>query len=152
MEWFVHPDPAKRVLLAGTYNAHPVPVAAAIATIQRLLLNGGEVYRHVNALGDRMEQGIAKSLHKLALRAVVARQGSAFCVYFMDHCPEDWHDLAAQDDFALDERFRRELIDRGIYLFPCAAKQCSISFAHEVGDIEETLQHVESVLGSLPEE
>src|SRR5580692_10701149 len=36
MNYFVHPDASRRVLLAGTYNAHPVPVAAAIATIQRL--------------------------------------------------------------------------------------------------------------------
>lgn len=149
MEWFVHPAPAKRVLLAGTYNAHPVSVAAGIATIERLLMNGGEVYRHVKALGDRMEQGMVVSLRKLARKAVVARLGSAFCIYFMDHCPQDWHDLAAQHDFALDERFRRDLIDRGIYFFPCATKQCSISFAHQVGDIEETLEHVNSVLGSL---
>ena len=27
MDYFVHPDLSKRVLLAGTYNAHPVPVA-----------------------------------------------------------------------------------------------------------------------------
>src|SRR5438309_1406404 len=45
MNWFVHPEPAKRVLLAGTYNAHPVPTMAAIATIERLLMNDGEVYQ-----------------------------------------------------------------------------------------------------------
>ena len=36
MRYFVHPDAARRVLLAGTYNAHPVPTAAAIATIEKL--------------------------------------------------------------------------------------------------------------------
>src|SRR5205085_1267116 len=28
MDLFDHPDPAKRVLIAGTYNGHPVPTAA----------------------------------------------------------------------------------------------------------------------------
>jgi hypothetical protein len=29
MDLFTDPDPSKRVLLAGTYNGHPVPTAAA---------------------------------------------------------------------------------------------------------------------------
>lgn len=149
MDWFVHPDPAQRVLLAGTYNAHPVPVAAAIATIERLLMNEREVYRHVKDLGDRIERGITGILHNLGRKAVVARQGSAFSIYFMDHFPTDWHDLAANHDFRVDELFRRDLISRGIYFFPLATKQCSISFAHTSSDIEESLQHIEDVLGSL---
>jgi glutamate-1-semialdehyde 2,1-aminomutase len=146
MDWFVHPEPSKRVLLAGTYNAHPVPTAAAIATIQRLLRNGGEVYRHVEQLGEMMESGLQRVIDRLGVRAVVARQGSAFCIYFMDHLPKDWHDLAANHDFNLDEKMRAHLIDRGSFFFPLATKQCSISFAHTREDIEVTLRHVEDSL------
>ena len=146
MDWFVHPDPAKRVLLAGTYNAHPIPTAAAIATIERLLMNDGEVYRRVETLADRMESGLQDVFSRLSIQAVVARQGSAFCIYFMDHCPKDWHDLAANHNFRLDESFRRRLVDGGTYFFPVATKQCSISFAHTTGNVEETLEHVAAAL------
>jgi glutamate-1-semialdehyde 2,1-aminomutase len=146
MEWFVHPDPSKRVLLAGTYNAHPVPTAAAIATIERLVINDGEVYRHVESLGEQMEKGLEGILRGLDLEAVVARQGSAFCIYFMDHCPKDWHDLAAHHDFRFDEELRRKLIQLGIYFFPLATKQCSISFAHSRQDIQTTLEQVKCAL------
>ena len=146
MEWFVHPDPSKRVLLAGTYNAHPVPTAAAIATIERLLMNEGEVYRHIEALGQEMQQGLERILRSLSLEAVVARQGSAFCIYFMDHCPKDWHDLAAHHDVRFDESLRRKVIELGIYFFPLATKQCSISFAHTREDIEATLDQVSCAL------
>lgn len=146
MEWFVHPDPSKRVLLAGTYNAHPVPTAAAIATIERLVMNDGEVYRYVELLGQEMQEGLEEILRTQGLEAAVARQGSAFCIYFMDHCPKDWHDLAAHHDFRFDENLRRKLIDLGIYFFPLATKQCSISFAHTRQDIEATLRQVESAL------
>lgn len=146
MEWFVHPDPSKRVLLAGTYNAHPVPTAAAIATIERLLRNDGEVYRHVESLGQEMQQGLEEILSTRDLEAVVASQGSAFCTYFMDHYPKDWHDLAAHHDFRFDENLRRKLIERGIYFFPLATKQCSISFAHTREDIRTTLEQVEYAL------
>ena len=149
MEWFAHPEPSKRVLLAGTYNAHPVPTTAAIATIERLLMNEGEVYRHVEQLGGRMQQGLEKIVARLGLNAVVARQGSAFCLYFMDHCPKDWHDLAANHPFSLDEYLRRELIERGTYFFPVATKQCSISFAHSREDVEVTLRQVEESLRTI---
>lgn len=149
MDWFVHPEPSKRVLLAGTYNAHPVPTAAAIATIERLLMNGGEVYRHVESLGHQLHIGLERTIRSLGLKASVARQGSAFCIYFMDHCPRDWHDLAENHDFNLDERMRRELVRRGIYFFPLATKQCSISFGHTREDIEVTLREVQATLGSI---
>jgi glutamate-1-semialdehyde 2,1-aminomutase len=149
MNWFVHPEPSKRPLLAGTYNAHPVPTAAAVATIERLLMNDGEVYRHVEHLGDRMQQGLERIIAKQGLRAVVARQGSAFCVYFMDHCPKDWHDLAANHDFGLDGKMRQKLIERGVYFFPLPIKQCSISFAHSQEDIEVTLHEIQNTLSFI---
>jgi glutamate-1-semialdehyde 2,1-aminomutase len=140
MDLFVSPDASKRVLLAGTYNAHPVPTAAAIATITRLAADGGAAYRHLDALGERMENGLR------SLGLTVARQGSAFCIYFMDHKPVDWHDLAGNHDFAHDERMRREAIDRGVYLFPLATKQCSISLAHTEADIDFTLDVLDQSL------
>lgn len=146
MNYFVDPNSSKRVLLAGTYNAHPVPTAAAIATIQRLLMNDGEVYRHVESLGQQLQTGVERILIKNGMTAVVARQGSAFCIYFMDHLPKDWHDLATHHDFVLDEEMRRDMIDRGIYFFPLATKQCSISAAHSAADIEVTLDHLERSL------
>lgn len=146
MERFVDPSAQRRVLLAGTYNAHPVPTAAAIATIERLLMNDGEVYRQTEALGAMIQRGIEEILRKMGIIGVVARQGSAFCLYFMDHCPRDWHDLAMHHDFETDTAFRRMLIERGIYIFPFAAKQYSISAAHSSADVELTLRHMEDAL------
>ena len=146
MDWFAHPDPAKRVLLAGTYNSHPVPVCAAIATIERLVEDNGAVYRHVEILGSAMEAGIRQIIARVGVQAVVARQGSAFCIYFMDHPPLDWHDLASHHAFELDGKMRRNLIEDGIYFFPMATKQCSISAAHRMEHVEETLEKVERVL------
>lgn len=149
MDYFVHPDPAKRVLLAGTYNAHPVPTAAAIASIERLLSNDGEVYRRVERLGAMFEQEAGVILRKLSVPAMVARQGSAFCLYFMDHLPRDWHDLAEHHLFQLDEKLRREMIGRGVYTFPLATKQWSISAAHGEAEIEQTLEALQASLAAL---
>jgi len=151
MDRFVDPSPTRRVLLAGTYNAHPVPTAAAIATIERLVSNDGEVYRHTESLGKRMQSGLEEIFATLDFPAVVARQGSAFCWYFMDHLPKDWHDLASNHNFALDATLRALLVERGIYVFPLPPKQCSISAAHTVEDIDLTLEQVKEALGEAIE-
>lgn len=149
MEIFAHPDPAKRVLLAGTYNGHPVPTAAAIATIERLQKNNGEVYVHINALGQRLEAGVARILQDLEMPATFVRQGSAFCLYFMDHAPVDWHDILQHHSFPTDAAMRQAMVEAGIYFFPLPVKQGSISAAHTEADIDQTLEHWQGALAHV---
>jgi glutamate-1-semialdehyde 2,1-aminomutase len=140
MDLFAHPDPARRVMISGTYNGHPVPVSAAIATMERLIREEATLYPRLDALGQRMEEGLAAICAEFGMTATVARQGSAFCLYFMDHAPVDWHDIAEHHDMAKDVRYRRALIERGAYQFPLPTKQGSISAAHTEADIDRTLE------------
>ncbi|MBI1896160.1 MAG: aspartate aminotransferase family protein [Acidobacteria bacterium] len=151
MDYFVHPDPARRVLLAGTYNGHPVPTAAAIATLERLLENNGEVYAYMASLGRYLEEGLQQALSLNGHDWVISRIGSAFCIYFMNHLPADWHDLAGHHDFALDNAFRAALIRSGIYFFPLATKQCSISAAHTRSDVDQTIDSIVRGLNGILE-
>ena len=146
MDYFVHPDKAKRVLIAGTYNAHPIPTAAAIATIRKLASPKHQVYQHVEKLGLQLDSGVRGILDPLGWPYFLARQGSAFCLYFMDHEPRDYHDLALHHDSNFDCRYRLELIERGVYHFPLPLKQGSISFAHTERDIAETLDRTAQAL------
>jgi len=140
MNLFDAKESARRVLIAGTYNGHPMTVAAAIATLERLGRDDGEIYRTLEARGARLQAGLEALYHEKGWTAVVSRIGSAFCTYFSDHVPVDWHDLAASHDSDLDRRYRRELINAGIYHFPLPAKQGSISAAHTEDDIDRTLE------------
>jgi glutamate-1-semialdehyde 2,1-aminomutase len=140
MDYFYHPEPAKRVLLAGTYNGHPVPLAAGIATLEFLQADGGAVYRRLESLGARIEQGLTEILTGLGLAGRIVRQSSAFVLYFMDHDPVDWHDLAAHHDYELDRRFRLALLEAGIFFFPLPTKQCSLTTAHTEEEVSRTLQ------------
>ena len=146
MQQIADPNPAKRPFVAGTYNGHPISVAAAIATIERLLEGNGEIYRKLEDLGERAQTGIESILRSHGITGVVARQGSAFCIYFMDHQPKDWHDLASHHDFSRDLTMRRRLIEKGIYFFPVETKQCSISAAHTKEDIDLTLRALDESL------
>ncbi|HEY9262271.1 aspartate aminotransferase family protein [Chitinophaga sp.] len=147
LDYFVHPERSKRVLIAGTFNAHPLTTAAAIATLRKL--SAGGVYEHVNKLGQMLEEGLKDIFSATGRPFHIARQGSAFCAYFMDHAPVDFHDIAQHHDFAFDKNYRLKLIEQGIFNFPLPIKQGSISFAHSVKDIEETLDKTKIVVGQL---
>jgi len=149
MSYFAHPDPARKVLIAGTYNAFPLTTVAAIATLKKLSSPEHDVYSHVYQLGQMLEDGLNSIFSQYDLKFHVARQGSAFCVYFMDHAPVDYHDILAHHDFEFDRLYRLHLIDKGIFNFPLPIKQGSISYAHTAEDIEMTLSATEDVMGAI---
>lgn len=149
MDYFTHPDKEKRVLIAGTFNAFPLTTAAAIATFHKLSSKEHNVYGHVENLGAMLENGLDKIFNEYDFDYFIARQGSAFCVYFMDHAPVDFHDILIHHDFELDAKYRLKLIDKGIFNFPLPIKQGSISYAHTEEDIEETLKATAQVMDEI---
>lgn len=139
MDFVIHENPAKRPFVAGTYNGHPVGVAAAIRTVEYLLSHGPQVYGQVETLGRQLESGLRDLFTTHRITASIARQGSALSYYLMPHPPRDFHDILENHDFVRDVEFRRALIARGVFFVPIATKQCSISAAHTAEDIHHTL-------------
>ncbi|HEY6483348.1 MAG TPA: aminotransferase class III-fold pyridoxal phosphate-dependent enzyme [Steroidobacteraceae bacterium] len=146
MDFAAHPDPSQRPFLAGTYNGHPVAVAAALRTIEFLAEHEPSLYPAVEALGRHMESGILEILSRHHLVGCVSRQGSAFAIYFMEEPPRDLHDIIQHHDFDKDLLVRRELIAEGIFFIPVAAKQCSLSAAHTRADVDFTLEKLDAVM------
>jgi glutamate-1-semialdehyde 2,1-aminomutase len=142
-------EPNKKVLLAGTYNCHPVPVAAAIVCLKKLMDPKLDVYSRLEQLAQKLESGQRELFARYKIPAFISRVGSASCVYFTDKEPKDWWDILENHNSGFDAKYRRALIERGIYLFPVMAKQGSISFAHSEADIETTLEATDCVLREL---
>jgi glutamate-1-semialdehyde 2,1-aminomutase len=149
MDYFIHPERSRRTLVAGTYNAHPLVTIAAIATLKKLSSPQYRVYDHMYRLGQILEEGFTDIFSSYDEPFHIARIGSAFCVYFMDHAPRDFHDIASNHNFSLDKAFRLKLIESGIYIFPLPIKQGSISFAHSITDVEETLDKTRGIVQSI---
>ena len=144
-------DPAQggKVAIAGTYNGHPVAVAAAIATISKLRRAGKSIYGRLEELGAHMADGLSTLFSQFGMTVAVARQGSAFTVYFMDHIPLNWRDIAANHDFEMDTAYRKRMVEEGVFHFPLACKQSSLSAAHTKEDVELALARTEKVLRSM---
>ena len=69
-------EPTMRVLVAGTYNGHPLVAAAAIATLRKLQSREKEIYGKLEELGQRMESGLNRIFQSQDYPATVVRQGS----------------------------------------------------------------------------
>jgi glutamate-1-semialdehyde 2,1-aminomutase len=131
------------VFFAGTFNAHPGSVAAALATIE--LLERPGAYERLFALGERLRSGLREIAGRAGVEATVAGFGSVFALYFLSGEIAGYDDLGRNDD-ARDLAFRRGLIERGMYLLPVPLKRGHLSLAHTEGDIDATLAAAEAVL------
>jgi len=149
MDLALSPDPAKKVLLAGTYNCHPVPVCAAIACLKKLGDPEADVYGKLERLGSRLQAGQESIFNELGINAVVSRIGSASCVYFADTAPTNWWEVLTGHDFEFDTKYRKGLIEKGVYHFPVPTKQGSLCFAHNDADVDKTLEATREVLKAI---
>lgn len=147
MQLFDAPDPEKRVLIAGTYNAHPVNTSAAIATLE--ILQDPGVYEHITKVSNQFYDGLKTLYKEKGIAAVVSSNASASCTYFCEERPRDVHDILYNHDFKFDTLFRRGLIEKGIYVIPIPCKQNSVSYSHSEEDISYTLEMTRDVLRSI---
>lgn len=147
MSLFDDVDVNKRVLIAGTYNAHPLNIAAALATIN--ILKDQQVYQHLEATSEMLYTGWKQLFAEKGIPAVVVNNASASVIYFSEKAPTDMHDILYNHDFELDLKYRRLLIENGIYQIPLPCKQNSISYSHTADDITKTLEITKKVLQKL---
>jgi len=145
-ELMAHCAPEGDVFFAGTYNGHPVGVAAALATIE--ILERPESYEHMFNLGDQMRAGLQEIANRHGIEATVAGFGSVFLTYFMSGPINNYDDLLRND---VDKfvTYRRKLIERGIYKLPVNLKRNHISLSHTQADIDQTLEAADAVMKEL---
>ncbi len=130
------------VFFAGTYNGHSIGVAAAIATIE--LLEDGQVHSGLFRSGASMAHELTQLIERYGLKAHVAQFGSVFVVYFMEPPVTNYTDLLRNDN-AMDVKFRREMVTRGIFMMPLALKRNHLTASHTEQDMAKTLEAAEDV-------
>jgi glutamate-1-semialdehyde 2,1-aminomutase len=149
MDFLCHDDPSRRPFVAGTYNGHPVAVAAAMRTVQYLIEHETAVYAHLEAMGASLQSGMEQVFRRHQVEGCVVREGSALSFYLMPEPPSDLHDIILRHDFEKDVRLRKELIAGGVFVVPIATKQWSISAAHTAEDIGFTLGQFERAVAAV---
>jgi len=138
--------PGGGVFFAGTYNGHPVGVAAALATISEL--EDGSVHKHCFTLARQATDGLRQISRECGIPMTVACFGSVFVPYFMEGPLENYTDLL-RNDTARDIWFRRRMCEHGIFMLPTALKRNHVSAAHTQADLDRTLETARRVLCSM---
>jgi len=126
------------VVHGGTYNAQCVSMAATVATLKDLT---PELYRTIETRGTRLMRGVASTLERAGIRAVVTGFPGVFHVGFgLDAPARNYRDLARIDRPAY-VRFTTALLSRGVRALERGA--WFLSREHDEAVIDATLAAVE---------
>jgi glutamate-1-semialdehyde 2,1-aminomutase len=138
------------VLFGGTYNANPVSLCGAFATLEELARDGGKALAHANRMGQMLMEGIRTAAQKHSLPLAVTGFGAAFSIHFTSKSElRDYRDTLA-DDRKLLAQFLSRALDRGIYCLPDG--RFYLSTVHTDSDIRTTLAAFEEIFQELPRE
>jgi glutamate-1-semialdehyde 2,1-aminomutase len=129
---------------AGTLSGNPLAMAAGAATIDLL---DDAAYARLEALGARLEAGLADAARSAGLPARVQRVASLLTLFFTDRRIDD-EDDAKTSDIARFAAFHRAMLRRGVLLPPSQFECLFLSLAHTDADIDEV---VDAARASLEE-
>ena len=100
LDLFHTTDVDKRVLIAGTYHAHSINTAAAIATLE--ILKVPSVYKQINSVSNRLYTGLEQIIDEKGIPAVISKNASAHCIYFAEKAPTNLYDIVKTANFKID--------------------------------------------------
>lgn len=139
-----HVSPTGPVYQAGTLSGNPIAMAAGLSMLH-YLDEHPEVYLQLNEIGNKLTQGIQKSMNKLGLNYTINHLGSMYSLFFTDQQVFDFNS-AKQSDTVLFGKYFQEMLKRGIYLAPSQFESLFLSTSLTDELIQKILQANEESL------
>ncbi len=132
-------SPLGPVYQAGTLSGNPVAMAAGIATLRRLLADGGAAYRELERLGARLQAGLQAAARRRRHRLVGGAAGlDPLAVPPAGRAAAPLRARRSRRGGPLRPRCTRALLERGVYLAPSAYEVLFVSLAHDDAVIDQT--------------
>lgn len=132
---------------SGTFNANPVGVAAALATIEELSRPG--VYERLEELAVMLEEGFRALARKYEIKMYLRHVGSIFILFFgFEEDAEDFRDWLGKADVSMYQRFVEGCEQYGVRFTDRRGREY-LSTAHTREDIRRTLEVADQVLGEM---
>ena len=138
--------PSGPVYNAGTYNAHPVSVAAGLAVLKEL--ETGEPYRIANEAAQRLAKGIEDIAGRHGFDVVVKQIASMFQFYFKKGDVRTPQDVRESNE-KLYLKLHEIALRYGVYLTPSQFEVNFTSAAHSREVVEGTLAALEKAFQQL---
>ncbi|MEI3614753.1 aspartate aminotransferase family protein [Pseudogracilibacillus sp. SO30301A] len=132
------------VFHSGTYNGHPLVLAAGMETIR--MLETGQLLKNLISNTMLLRTRLEKLYTSYQIDMQTIGMGSIFNIIFTKKPIKNYRDMwKADTDFR--EKIDTELLDLGIYLKPL--NRYSMSIAHTLEDIEKTVDAHEIALNRV---
>ncbi len=138
--------PQGPVYNAGTFNAHPISMAAGLATLK--VLERGEAYTIANTAAERVARAIEDSASRYGFDIVVKQIASMFQFYFKKGDVKRPEDVRASNE-KLYLEFHKIALGRGVYFTPSQFEVNFTSAAHTRDVVDETIRVVEESFREL---
>lgn len=134
---------------SGTYNGHPVVVAASLAAVEAYRSPG--FYEHIRAVAERLYSGLNNLFARQGVPARVQGLGARFGVYFGVPGEVTCYADAQQHDRAAMLRFIAAAIREGVYFHDYGGAACHHGFcaAMTLADADEALQRLSSAVSKM---
>jgi glutamate-1-semialdehyde 2,1-aminomutase len=134
---------------SGTYNGHPVAVAAGLAAVTAYRQPG--FYEHINAVAERLYGGLGALFARHGVAARVQGLGARFGIYFGVTDPVRGYRDAVKHQREPMLRFVAAAIGHGVYFHDYGGAACHHGFcaAMTLADVDEALRRLDSALGEM---
>jgi glutamate-1-semialdehyde 2,1-aminomutase len=134
---------------SGTYNGHPVAVAAGLAAVTAYREPG--FYDHINAVAERLYNGLNALFERHGITARAQGLGARFGIYFgLDGRPRSYRDAVRHHrDQML--RFVAAAVAHGVYFHDYGGAACHHGFcaALALADADEVLNRLDGAIKQL---
>jgi glutamate-1-semialdehyde 2,1-aminomutase len=141
------PKDGGNVYHGGTYNAHPVSMAAGLETL-RILSRPG-TYKKIDAIGNSLFQGLRDAAEDRGVDVWVENVGSLGQMYFADKEMCTWRDAFEADAEKWKHWFMYSL-GKGVFFgVPHADEHFFTSLAHTKDDIERSIEISDEALKQI---
>jgi glutamate-1-semialdehyde 2,1-aminomutase len=136
---------------SGTYNGHPVPVAAALAAVTAYRQPG--FYDHINAVAERLYAGLCQVFARHGVVARVQGLGARFGIYFGVTRPVHSYRDAVRHHRDRMLRFIAAAARHGVYFhdYGGAAAHHGFCAAMTLADVDEALNRLDGAVRELKE-
>ena len=139
--------PLGKVFNAGTFNAHPVAMAAGLATIG-VLERDRSVYETANSAAKTLAETLLTQAEKCGIDATVNTIASMVQIFFTKGPVKNYNDAKASNT-KLYVKLHTELLKRKVFIPPSQFETWFTSSAHTSSIVEKTINAIEEAIPKL---
>jgi glutamate-1-semialdehyde 2,1-aminomutase len=134
---------------SGTYNGHPVAVAAGLAAVTAYREPG--CYEHIHAVARRLYDGLGEIFARHGVAGRVQGLGARFGIYFGVEGPLRNYRDAVRHQRQQMLRFIAAAIRHGVYFHDYGGAACHHGFcaAMSMADVAEALKRLDAAVGEM---